>query len=438
MLYLFDDFLDFTYIFERVVNASDLCLVDSEILRHESALFFLDYKVWLKSLTNKLTRRLIADPLPNWEVNSLVTGNAAFNPFLNLNNWFRECIKDRNPGIIGVLNSFCSLLVLINAEVSISIHETSHPFPKRFVWLNSWFESKFFFGARRWFFKNGKLMCVFWSKNAFFCSCLINKVQKQVTTFFFDYTIRCYSRYEFKQFVIYCIDIPLIDSLISFFRAFVYFSTKSSLKILKCFSMRYLDANNNISLWANRYPTLCVKKSSEIMHEILLVIKCIVTFNHNKLSPATTKREEPRINSSVCNSLICSESYRGWVEEPVPPLDLHLMVSKRKLKVIEMNAMKTVSSEWGCIHNVRVFLSSQGSVEPLASRSGKSVYNLFIQGMEAVGIVKQDNYSSRFLYRPAVYSDPLFQNVTLGTVFAQAPRVLNDLWITKFRCTTTN
>ncbi len=74
MLYLFDDFLDFTYIFERVVNASDLCLVDSEILRHESALFFLDYKVWLKSLTNKLTRRLIADPLPNWEVNSLVTG----------------------------------------------------------------------------------------------------------------------------------------------------------------------------------------------------------------------------------------------------------------------------------------------------------------------------------------------------------------------------
>lgn len=96
---------------------------------------------------------------------------------------------------------------------------------------------------------------------------------------------------------------------------------------------------------------------------------------------------------------------------------------------------KTVSSEWGAVNNIRFLLSSVGSVEPLTSGLGNSVYNIFVQGLESLGIVQQDNFTSRFLYRPAVYSDPLFQNVTLGTVFATVPRILNDLWLTKVRCT---
>jgi N4-gp56 family major capsid protein len=96
---------------------------------------------------------------------------------------------------------------------------------------------------------------------------------------------------------------------------------------------------------------------------------------------------------------------------------------------------RTLSSEWGSVNNVRILLSSVGSIDPLASGLGNDVYNLFVQGLESLGCVEQDNYSSRFLYRPPVYSDPLFQNVTLGTVFAQVPRILNDLWLTKMRCT---
>lgn len=92
-------------------------------------------------------------------------------------------------------------------------------------------------------------------------------------------------------------------------------------------------------------------------------------------------------------------------------------------------------SEWGSVNNVRVMLSSVGSVTPNASNLGNNVYNIFVQGLEALGIVEQDNYSSRFLYRPAVYSDPLFQNVTIGYVFAQVPKILNDLWIFNMRCT---
>jgi N4-gp56 family major capsid protein len=99
------------------------------------------------------------------------------------------------------------------------------------------------------------------------------------------------------------------------------------------------------------------------------------------------------------------------------------------------NQNATLRSEWGAVNNIRVMLSSVGQVQPLASALGNDVYSFFVQGMEALACVEQDNYSARFLYRPPVYSDPLFQNVTLGYVFAEVPRILNDLWITNMRCT---
>lgn len=99
------------------------------------------------------------------------------------------------------------------------------------------------------------------------------------------------------------------------------------------------------------------------------------------------------------------------------------------------NQNETIRSEWGSVSNVRFMLSSVGSVSPNASGLGNDVYNVFFQGMEALACVEQDNYSARFLYRPPVFSDPLFQNVTLGYVFAEVPVILNDLWITNVRCT---
>jgi len=98
-------------------------------------------------------------------------------------------------------------------------------------------------------------------------------------------------------------------------------------------------------------------------------------------------------------------------------------------------ASTALDSEFGAVNNARFVLSSVGAVTENSSRLGNSIYDVMFQGMESVGCVEQDNYSSQFLYRPAVYSDPLFQNVTLGTVFAQTPVILNDLWITRMRCT---
>jgi N4-gp56 family major capsid protein len=99
------------------------------------------------------------------------------------------------------------------------------------------------------------------------------------------------------------------------------------------------------------------------------------------------------------------------------------------------SADKVLRSEWGSVNNVRFMVSSVASVTANGSTLGSDVFNVFIQGMESLCCVEQDNYSARFLYRPAVYSDPLFQNVTLGYVFAEVPRILNDLWIANLRCT---
>jgi N4-gp56 family major capsid protein len=96
---------------------------------------------------------------------------------------------------------------------------------------------------------------------------------------------------------------------------------------------------------------------------------------------------------------------------------------------------RSESTEFGAVNNVRFFLSSVASISPNASRLGQDVYNIFVMGMEALGCVEQDNFTSRFLYRPPVYSDALFQNVTLGYVFAEVPVILNDLWLYNMQCT---
>ena len=99
------------------------------------------------------------------------------------------------------------------------------------------------------------------------------------------------------------------------------------------------------------------------------------------------------------------------------------------------NQNKTVGSEWGSVDNVRFLLSSVGKITPNASGLGNNVYSVFTAGMESIAVVEQDNYFARFLYRPPSLSDPLFQNVTLGTVFATAPVITNDLWIIQMLCT---
>ena len=92
-------------------------------------------------------------------------------------------------------------------------------------------------------------------------------------------------------------------------------------------------------------------------------------------------------------------------------------------------------SEYCSISNLRFMVSSRGSVSANASNLGNDVFNIFCVGMESYAVVEQDGYSAQFIYRPAIFSDALAQNVTVGYKFAQVPRILNDEWIINLRCT---
>lgn len=94
-----------------------------------------------------------------------------------------------------------------------------------------------------------------------------------------------------------------------------------------------------------------------------------------------------------------------------------------------------IDSEVGNIRNLRFFLSSIGSITPNASFQMQDVYNIFVCAKEAYGIIEQDNYTAKFIYRPAIFSDPLAQNITAGYKMAAAYRIYNDAWINNLRVT---
>lgn len=95
----------------------------------------------------------------------------------------------------------------------------------------------------------------------------------------------------------------------------------------------------------------------------------------------------------------------------------------------------TLNSEWGAVNNVRFLTSSQGSISFSASGLGANVYNCFVFGRESYAMVEQDNFSSRIIYRPPQFSDPLAQNITLAWTMSQVSRILNDQWIVNMRTT---
>ena len=95
------------------------------------------------------------------------------------------------------------------------------------------------------------------------------------------------------------------------------------------------------------------------------------------------------------------------------------------------NANMGLPSEEGSLGNVRFFVSSKGYVESGASTEGADVYSAFIMGKDAATIIKQDGYSSEFVYGKP--QPPLFQNATLGWKMAYAGRVTNDQFIANLR-----
>jgi len=99
------------------------------------------------------------------------------------------------------------------------------------------------------------------------------------------------------------------------------------------------------------------------------------------------------------------------------------------------NQDRVLPTEWGTIQNLRILISSIGSSTPFAASNGSTVYNTFITGMEGYSIIEQDRFSAKFIYRPAIYSGALAQNVSLGWKAGMVPRITNDQWVLNLRAT---
>lgn len=99
------------------------------------------------------------------------------------------------------------------------------------------------------------------------------------------------------------------------------------------------------------------------------------------------------------------------------------------------NPMDTLEAEWGSISNLRILVSSIGSISANGSSLGANIYNMFCVGQEAYACVEQDGASAQFIYRPPIYDSPLALNASAGYTFMEVPRILNDLWVINLRAT---
>lgn len=92
-----------------------------------------------------------------------------------------------------------------------------------------------------------------------------------------------------------------------------------------------------------------------------------------------------------------------------------------------------IAEEIGCLNKTRFFASPRGSVERGASAMGRDVYNIFIMGLQAVGMVKQDSFSSEIIYSAPL--DPYKRVATMAVITRMAAAILHDPWVWKLRVT---
>ena len=99
------------------------------------------------------------------------------------------------------------------------------------------------------------------------------------------------------------------------------------------------------------------------------------------------------------------------------------------------STQSVLQSEWGNVQNIRFLQSSIGAVALNSSALGADVYSIFIAANESYANVKQNRYTSSFVYRPPIFSDALAQNASVGWKTANAQVITNDTWVLNLRCT---
>lgn len=129
-----------------------------------------------------------------------------------------------------------------------------------------------------------------------------------------------------------------------------------------------------------------------------------------------------------------SDSFLGLCHSRMIP-SLNAMADFTKRANYPNPNMALERSEWGCMANVRFFVSSQGAVMPNASALGADIYPVTIMGAQSVVAIDQDSFTSQFVFRPAWVNDPMARNSTMAWVASFANAISDDEWILNLQCT---
>ncbi len=84
-------------------------------------------------------------------------------------------------------------------------------------------------------------------------------------------------------------------------------------------------------------------------------------------------------------------------------------------------------AEYGNIYNIRILTSSQAPVARKASVNSRDVFYNVISGKQGCTHISQDGASMNLIYRDALFSGMLAQNVTLAKLYGQDKLNLIDL-----------
>lgn len=92
-------------------------------------------------------------------------------------------------------------------------------------------------------------------------------------------------------------------------------------------------------------------------------------------------------------------------------------------------------AEYGNVYNIRILTSSQAPVARKASVNSRDVYYNVISGKQGCTHISQDGASMNLIYRDALFSGMLAQNVTLAVKFWQSQALTQPTAILKLACT---
>lgn len=410
---------DPVYLVVSVLIVWMLCGFDLKKVEDQLRLFVHCSQMRHQGLKSRSYAFLRANPFPHVVGDAFAKSYAAVYTLINMLNGFSKCIARTNAGCEDIRGR----RLLIETNTSVAFDKSSKPSEERFFGCNGGWSAKKLSINLSGFFQTGDSMNCLWANFPASNARGVLVVDQDLKLSGFYKTMR--DKLTTKLLNPFGTQIPTVNRFMLASRFFINDATKSFFEKVWDKFASIVQANLNRSSWRKGDTSFSVKHSSVVFHMVILYSLMG--------SPATTKFEGARINSSLCHSLNFWETWRGGSEAFLPPRNRSVGVEPESNRLPNQNS--TLEPEYGSVANSRFLLSPIASVSPGASALGADVYNTFFTGRESYCMIDQESYGEQFVYRPPILNDALGLNASVGWKMAFSTRITNDAWVINLRST---